>query len=380
MMINLVEIKAWYSKHILQLVFEKITGNNSQIKSLDGLRAIAVLLVFLEHISGHGVILASLFDFTKTGMGRSGVYLFFVLSSFLLTSQFLRPNIDLNNSKMWLNYALRRVLRIYPLYIFVLLVYLVFPSFKYDITDVLNHLTLQEGLNHFWTIVVEIKYYLILPVFVWFFVIILRRKLPLAILNGTAFIVVIEIVKATILPQSRLSPFPHLSIFLMGSLAALAHAEILKLSQTTRKRIGYAMEIVAIIAFLIILSSYRTVWSRTAWGWIFGSEMPLFPSSHWLYVLHGCLWSVFLVSHLHGKGFVSKILSYPPLRFIGIVSFGMYLWHIAVLGYLNAHLPAPSFVKFLAISAVTLGVSTVTYVAIERPFMRLRFRLLETRA
>ena len=57
------------------------------IKSLDGLRGFAVLLVLLSHMSLVGINLVPGLDFA--GIGKAGVYLFFVLSAFLLTWQSL---------------------------------------------------------------------------------------------------------------------------------------------------------------------------------------------------------------------------------------------------------------------------------------------------
>ena len=377
---------AWFSAD--QNVFQLVLGKKTSVgwlKSLDGLRAIAVLLVFLEHISGNvfrndtpesGAFWGPFLNFGDAGMGRSGVYLFFVLSSFLLTSQLLKSKLNFKNPKFWLSYVLKRVLRIYPLYLFILLVYLIFPSFKFNIADVLQHLMLQEGLNHFWTIAVEVKYYLILPGIVWLTFLTLKRNLALSIGLFLVLIGVGEIGEAIDFSESRLAIAPHLPIFFIGSFAALAHAQILQLSEAVRQKIRSGMEITAILALLIILFSFQTVWTHAAWSWIFGGEIPHIPSNHWLYTLHGWLWAIFLVCHLHGQGFISKALSYSPLRFVGIVSFGIYLWHIAILGYLNAHLQMPSIVKFLAIFVVTLAVSTVTYLMIERPCMRLKFGFL----
>jgi peptidoglycan/LPS O-acetylase OafA/YrhL len=102
--------------------------------------------------------------------------------------------------------------------------------------------------------------------------------------------------------------------------------------------------------------------------------MPVFEASHWFYDIQAALWAIFILSHLHGLGWTSRLLSFSGLRFIGVISFGIYLWHIAVMGYLMAHLKfIPDLIQTITISAVTLLVATTTYVLIERPFMQIQF-------
>ena len=62
--------------------------NKFQLDSLDGLRGLAALMVFLSHTSNEGIYFSSSFNFS--GIGKSGVFLFFVLSSFLLTYPFVK--------------------------------------------------------------------------------------------------------------------------------------------------------------------------------------------------------------------------------------------------------------------------------------------------
>jgi peptidoglycan/LPS O-acetylase OafA/YrhL len=371
--------------NFLRLVPNK-TASKTWLSSLDGLRAIAVLLVLLEHITGNvfrddsvgnGAFFASFLNFGDAGMGRSGVYLFFVLSSFLLTSQLLRAGMNFKDSKLWINYGFKRLIRIYPLYLFILLVYLTFPSFQYSLKDVFEHLILQKAGNHFWTIPVEIKYYLILPGIVWLITKILKHNIVHITVLLAVFSVLSKFLELTIWSPDRLSILPHLPIFLIGSLAAIVHINLINLPENIKCDIKLGMEAISIGSVLIIFLTLKTVPTYFLWELLIGYEMPSFPSNHWLYLLHGFLWATFLVSHLHGKGQMSSLLSWTPLRYIGVISFGIYLWHIAILGYFNAHLIMPSILKFLVILAITVFVSSVTYVLIEQPLMQLKLPFLQ---
>ena len=65
---------------------ESSSTHHVRVPSLDGLRGLAVLLVLVSHASNIGVWLGPWFD--CRGVGRYGVFLFFVLSAYLLTRQF----------------------------------------------------------------------------------------------------------------------------------------------------------------------------------------------------------------------------------------------------------------------------------------------------
>lgn len=89
-------------------------------KALDDLRGIAVMLVLLSHASNVGIHFQYLLNFQK--IGKAGVYLFFVLSAYLLDRQIAIAFINNKSSKLyWKNYFVRRFLRIYPLFVIALI-------------------------------------------------------------------------------------------------------------------------------------------------------------------------------------------------------------------------------------------------------------------
>ena len=101
------------------LAGRELSDQRLQLDSLDGLRGVAVLIVVVSHLSNSGMYLLPLVNLR--GNGKSGVYLFFLLSSFLLTYPFLLKGKDALDRAYLANYALRRFLRIYPLYFCYLL-------------------------------------------------------------------------------------------------------------------------------------------------------------------------------------------------------------------------------------------------------------------
>ena len=110
-----------WSSLVSQLFLRKTSGAALPLDVLDGLRGVAVLLVVWSHLSLKG--LHALPQLNLEGSGKYGVYLFFSLSAFLLTHQILIARREQRRSpRYWARYSVRRVLRIFPLYAFVLLV------------------------------------------------------------------------------------------------------------------------------------------------------------------------------------------------------------------------------------------------------------------
>lgn len=72
-----------FGSHHLAMLSRNITEKRYQIDALDGLRGFAALLVVMSHTSNEGMHLIPFLDFR--GTGKSGVFLFFLLSSFLLS-------------------------------------------------------------------------------------------------------------------------------------------------------------------------------------------------------------------------------------------------------------------------------------------------------
>ena len=110
----------------------------------------AFIFVMLSHLSITE-------EFKVSDTGKTGVWLFFILSAFLLSSYFLAAPERSKNIWEWLNYLIRRILRVYPLYILVLLFnFFFFRLGGINEGNLTNHILLNDGVAHFWTIPVEI--------------------------------------------------------------------------------------------------------------------------------------------------------------------------------------------------------------------------------
>ena len=147
-------------------------------KQLDALRAFAVILVIISHwfSSDH-------FLNRYSSNGSLGVTLFFVLSGFLITSILLRSK-DLIAKGLPMPQAfkvfyIRRILRISPVYYFLIFILLIFAptlikdSFFWHLSYFTNIFFWLKGifsgpLSHFWSLAVEEQFYLVCPAFIFF--------------------------------------------------------------------------------------------------------------------------------------------------------------------------------------------------------------------
>ncbi|MGO9404053.1 MAG: acyltransferase family protein [Terriglobales bacterium] len=162
-----------------------------KLQSLDGLRAIAIILVFLVHVQNHipSVNLLSFLIRMYAGLGWMGVDLFFVLSGFLITGILLDTR---EASNYFAGFYTRRILRIFPLYYLVLTTVLVAGGLlnSPEVTAGLPvaqdrwlyfcYLTNWLGLwkqnwgphyvgylAHFWSLAVEEQFYFVWPLVIW---------------------------------------------------------------------------------------------------------------------------------------------------------------------------------------------------------------------
>lgn len=185
---------------------------------LTAIRGFACLMVIIAHI------LASVpnIGINVSGCGKIGVWLFFVLSAFLLTIQWL----DKKEVKMKeiIKFYIKRFFRIFPCYIIVLLVAF-FIKYIPDIQTLLKHIFLLEGMGHFWTIPVEFVFYLIIPIIILIMLKIKNQKISIA------FLVLLCIITEIISPytqsiENSINLRWYLPVFILGMITAIIYKKI----------------------------------------------------------------------------------------------------------------------------------------------------------
>ena len=205
---------------------------NNHFKYLDGFRGLAALMVFLGHSSWNGQV----YGVNFSGWGKLGVILFFLLSAFLLSNQLLSSQKgNFFGKKYLVNWYLKRFLRIYPLYTLYLVTsvltsyYLVFilPEgwgqiglpLNINFQEFYRMLFLLESQSILWSIVVEFKFYIILPLFFYLLSFIKNKKFLIFFI---IFLVLLINYNTQYIPEiNQIELTVYLPVFLIGILASI---------------------------------------------------------------------------------------------------------------------------------------------------------------
>lgn len=334
---------------------------SNHVKALDGLRGIAILLVIIYH--GGYAIIDKLAAFPE--LGRFGVYLFFILSAYLLDRQIALAFINKKASQgYWKNYMLRRFLRIYPLFAIALCLhwlanYLGLGSSITTIVDIPQHLLLQKGESIFWSIPVELKYYFVSPLILWYCDKFLNWDKAKVLLTLCLIMASALIVKSCF-DFSVISLLKFLPIFLIGTI--ISAYEILykdKASQAFSKKLFFMAGMLVIATASITIGMER----------FFDIDLNIlsvlcFP------LTFGC--GILFMSAKYGNGLVQKMLEWKVLRFLGTISFSLYLFHMLFLRY-AMQLQTSVTLKLVLFFVTSVLFSSVTYLLIERPLSKIRW-------
>jgi peptidoglycan/LPS O-acetylase OafA/YrhL len=341
--------------------------------ALDGLRGFAALLVLLSHTSNRGMFALPLLDLR--GIGKSGVFLFFLLSSFLLTLQLLQLGDALLAPRNMLRYWQRRVLRIYPLFTLYLLLAVASTwvlanqldnadsgiPFALDWQGLLAHLTLQEGKGVTWSIAVEFKFYFLLPLAAW----LVHRagrygSAPPVALLLAAIALCLWLFPASSAGRNDASLTPYLPIFLTGMLAALLQHR-LNVRDTPLPAVAVmATRWLGWLAVLALVAMTPRVFS------LLGEYVP-HNHFHKAFLPYALLWALVMFCAVNVEGGIHSFFSHPLLRFYGTISFSLYLLHpIFINAAQHAGLPGHAATWTVLVSAT--AIAWLSYKLVEQPF------------
>ncbi|MBS0581913.1 MAG: acyltransferase [Proteobacteria bacterium] len=357
------------------------------LPELDILRAGAFFAVFISHWAPeveaaylqHGLspLLAHSF-YSLTQAGGAGVLLFFCLSSYLIT-KLLLGEIAANGSINVGAFYLRRILRIWPLYLlftaFAALLPFVDPEQRFGPRDILAflffcgnwlwalHCSLYTVASPLWSVSVEEQFYLCWP---W----VIRRSTPVRIQRIAIWLLVIAalnrvLVVTGIEPTTlRHNTLTQLDSIALGALLALG---VDQRGDDVRRR--HRFLIIAIAAASILLNKF-----------LLGDNDPG-PYSLVYYPMVSLACAVILWATL---GVELRRDSAPTrlLIFLGTISYGLYVVHhfaLYAVDALYARLPHIGFIaaillRGVAAMALTIGLAMLSYRFLERPFLRLKSR------
>lgn len=354
------------AKRLEAVFLAKSSSAGVEYEILDGVRGLAVIFVLLSHLGLARMDPVPGLSFA--GSGKYGVFLFFALSAFLLSAPFYASSRQhLLDPRTWWRYAKRRFWRIAPLFCVALLLSWCFGQHLFTLpltaAELRDQLPLFGGGSLFWAIPVEVQYYLLLPLVVLMLHLLLQRRLlPATLTIGS----LIGLVSLFLWPPGEslgndLRLGPYLPIFLSGSLAALVQHRINSVETARHPGLVAAMGIGAGFILLIVLSLVPDLQARLT-----GHPMAE-DRFHHDFVLFGLLWSTFILTALNSRGLIADLLSSPLLRLFGNLSFSLYLLHMPVVWLVHQY-SGPGRLQGWLVLVVSLLLSSLTYVLIERPF------------
>lgn len=410
-------IYAWFDD---QLDDKKPKGT---IAVLDGVRAIACIMVVIFHSTGVVNGYSNILQIPSVGALNlflaKGVTLFFLLSGFLLFLPYVQA---LLFEKRWPQarvFYLRRILRIVPGYFFSLFAiillakpfYLEFHNWGtlvFLLTFFMTHQQSSSVNPVYWTLAVEFQYYMLLPLIalgiygltrlvrpqqrLWAVISSLFAMIAWGLAtrfwgetvfarpDAKAFLAshfVLKVITFLVYGNSSLDSGKYFEDFAIGMLIAVCYIVV---THTSREEI------------------YRRVFSQLSpWLWWIGIAFLVFAAWQNIAVLSvyprwgveiafalgfgGCMLAILF----NGSGILRNIFAWAPLRWVGLISFSMYLWHFPVINALESGFSAGLFKHFrflpaVAIFAVVEGIIVISisftlYMLVERPGMRLSERL-----
>ncbi|MGL4427788.1 MAG: acyltransferase family protein [Silvania sp.] len=322
----------------------------NKIRSADGVRGFALMIVVVMHATG--LFFPSLHDHLG-GTGQPGVWLFFVLSTFLLTHKFINSGFSFLNV---LSYLLGRMIRILPIFYIAVLVYYLMGF--YDLDKMKSIISFDSTYIHLWTIPIEFKFYFILPIVVYLASNIQRYA---GKAYSLMFLILLTLVFAFIYPYTdeeingRLSYY--IPVFMYGIIIAFVYNYFqFKISS----RVSDGASIAIVLMFIMLTPPFMGVN-----GWL-GNK----------FVLLGPFIALFVYLQVNSGGYVSSILSSKIMAGLGKYSFSIYLFHIMIIFIVYPKFLDNVTAYFVTI-ALCIGGGAVAYHCIESPLESFRHKLMK---
>ncbi|HLF78567.1 MAG TPA: acyltransferase [Dehalococcoidia bacterium] len=343
-------------------------GQTKRMEALDGLRGLSALTIFLYHTQLMPVLPGAF----------QGVAVFFVLSGFLITTLLLQEQ-DRDGQINLLRFYWRRAVRLLPAAVFLFAVLfgvfwlLKFPPTVYGqvflngmdtngltvmaarhFSSTLNFLVSDGSmpvtpLTHLWSLSIEQQFYFVWPI-VLIGLLALRRTWIMVSLLVVATLVSVLITLAYPASAPNYVAFStHTQVFQLffGCLAAVLvhHAPRVRLPQWA-----------VLLAFgALVLHAFYLV-----------------PNLEADRTLVGVSATVLVLGCAQGSGIVPRLLSTPPLQYLGSRSYAFYLWHLSFVLWFNT-LPVTN--QIIAAFIATLLMAEVSYRLVEMPAMAWAKRL-----
>jgi peptidoglycan/LPS O-acetylase OafA/YrhL len=342
------------------------------IPALDGFRGVAVIAVLAFHAG-----------LSHSRGGFLGVDAFFVLSGYLITSLLVaewRRMGTISLRTFWARRA-RRLLPAILLVVAAVTIYWAFfgpaaqrPALRFDALATLGYVanwrfifskaayfapfSASSPLRHLWSLAVEEQFYLVWPVLV---LLVLRRwsvralAVVTALLAAASVVVMVAVYKPGSVSRAYYGTDARAHVLLIGALLALAVPHLLT-RPAWRRAVGG----------LGVAGAAYVMWAFIE---INGQGSFLYHGGSLLFAVAAA--GVLATAVVVREGAVARVLALRPLRAVGRVSYGLYLWHWPVfLAVTHARTGLDDAPLLVARVAITALLTVLSYELVERPVRR----------
>jgi peptidoglycan/LPS O-acetylase OafA/YrhL len=339
----------------------------------DGLRALAVLTVMVDHFS------ADVPNFPlpdKIRLGATGVRLFLVLSGYFITASLRRTRDRMEGSQLSISQTFRafywrRLLRTGPAYLafagiaLLLNIGAIRQNWPWVFTGTVNWLIAWQNqwpltISHLWSICVQEQFYLLWPLLI----LLLPRRWMLSTIIAVAFAGIAFRIGCVMFSVPLIARW----VLPFGSLDSLAAGAALGWcgGRLTASRGGWALAWLS-LSLLTIAAVLR-------------NSDPTKLASVLVEPLEAAAFLILVARTATGfEGNIGRFLSNPGLVFAGRISYGLYVYHILVAMVLDRWLPSqlrfvvtiPSL-RLVVFGIVTLFVAALSWRLLEQPIYRRR--------
>ena len=328
-----------------------------RLSRLDGIRGFAIIIVFAHHV-------------LHFGPGWVGVDLFFVLSGYLITGILRR---DRFQKHFWSPFYIKRAARILPALLVCFLLAALLTDFPWrrlglpyilfaaNIAEAYSPLKGDPQLTIIWSLAVEEQFYLFWPFAVRF----LSRSTLIWILGG--LLCLEPVLRAVFTSRIGWWPMYILTPFRLDGLAAGSLLAVLLEEPVWTKRFSRVAGPVAagVLTVYALCSLIPGFWYRAdslsfnTFGYSMIAAIGMFGLAYTL---------------LHAEAFLSRVLAHPALVFVGVISYGVYLYHVMVVQAVQLLIVRIGFNHMRTVSpitvALTLGFAWLSYRFYEQPFVQ----------
>lgn len=343
-----------------------------RIASLDGFRAISILMVLYGHLAGtrnFPLRTVAQANFWLGDVARLGVLVFFVISGFLITTLLMAEQRKTGSISL-VQFYLRRVLRIFPAFYVLLLalfvaailgwVNLAGRDFAFAMTYLVNYYPDHPWqIGHLWSLAIEEQFYILWP----FVFLVLRKRRALIFAIGAIFIgpllrAAIRLYTFHVNPDFALagmSIFPAMFDYIAtGCALAILRPWLLTKSWYLRLTASPWLLLAVPLVFVVTRLDGYTL------AMLFGAP-----------IRNVCLGLLIEAATRHDRSLIGRFLNWRPVVFVGVLSYSLYLWQQPFLNrnsgaWINAF-PQNLLLAFAA--------ALVSYFVVERAFLSLRRRM-----